>query len=94
WVCARQVLAERDTSALGDLVGQEGTRGLTLGELANPAVEIILEKLAAGRGTVAFLSHKRPVVRYHPELVLVDGRAMLEVVANFAAEDGAVQRSR
>jgi len=94
WVCARQVLAARETSSLGDLVGQENTRGLTLSQLANPAVEIILEKLAAARGTVAYLSHKRGVVKYHPELVLADGEPMLEVVANFAAEDAAVQRSR
>ncbi|NKX55279.1 NUDIX hydrolase [Arthrobacter sp. E918] len=94
WVCARDVLAERDTTALGDLVGQEDTRGLNLSQLTSPAVEIILEKLAAARGTIAYLSHKRPVVKYHPELVLVDGTPMLEVVANFAAEDAAAQRSR
>ncbi|MFD1213504.1 NUDIX hydrolase [Arthrobacter sp. GCM10027362] len=94
WVCAREILQERDTTALGDLVGQPDTRGLNLEQLTSPAVEIILEKIAAARGTIAYLSHKRPVVKYHPELVLVEGAPMLEVVANFAAEDGAAQRSR
>ena len=49
WVCVRKVIAERDTTALGDEVGQENTVGLTLGELLVPGSEIMLEKMAAAQ---------------------------------------------
>jgi 8-oxo-dGTP pyrophosphatase MutT (NUDIX family) len=94
WLPAGELVAGRETTTLGDLVDQPDTRGLTLGEVTSPAVEIIVEKIATARGCIAYLSHKRPQRRYHPELVLVDGEPMLQVTASAAAEGGAVQRSR
>jgi 8-oxo-dGTP pyrophosphatase MutT (NUDIX family) len=81
WVCARKVIAERDTTALGDEVGQENTVGRTLGELLVPGSEIILEKMAAANGCIAYLSYKRKFHVYQPKLVEEDGRLMLEVEA-------------
>jgi 8-oxo-dGTP pyrophosphatase MutT (NUDIX family) len=94
WVCAGKVIAERSTSALGDLADQEDTRGLNLSEVSSPAVETILEKIASARGCIAYLSHKRPLRVYHPELVLVEGEPMLEVETLTAPEGGSLQRGR
>ncbi|UNK46558.1 NUDIX hydrolase [Arthrobacter sulfonylureivorans] len=94
WLSAQELMAGRETTALGDLVDQPDTRGLTFSEVTSPAVEIIVEKIASARGCIAYLSHKRPQRIYHPELVLVDGVPMLQVVASAAAEGGAVQRGR
>lgn len=81
WVCVRKVIAERETTALGDEVGQPNTVGLTLGQLLVPGSEIMLEKMAASNGCIAYLSHKRTVHAYQPRLVKEDGRLMLEVEA-------------
>ena len=81
WVCATKVIAERHTTALGDEVGQENTVGLTLGQLVVPGVEIMLEKMAAANGCIAYLSYKRKAHVYQPNLVKEDGRLMLEVEA-------------
>ncbi|HEX9088146.1 MAG TPA: NUDIX hydrolase, partial [Arthrobacter sp.] len=47
WVCVRKAIEERNTTALGDEVGQENTVGRTLGQLLVPGSEIMLEKMAA-----------------------------------------------
>jgi len=94
WVCAADVLAARATTELGDEVGLETTAGLTLGELTVPGVEIILEKLAAARGCIAYLNHKRPINEYQPVLITEpDGTFELEVQASPASE-GAACRER
>ena len=77
----RKVIAERDTTALGDEVGQENTVGLTLGQLLVPGSEIMLEKMAAANGCIAYLSYKRTPHVYQPRLVQEDGKLMLEVEA-------------
>ncbi len=81
WVCAGNVINERDTTALGDEVGQENTAGRTLGELLVPGSEIMLEKMASANGCIAYLSYKRKAHVYKPLLVEEDGRLMLEVEA-------------
>jgi len=81
WVCVRRVIEERNTSALGDEVGQENTVGRSLGELLVPGSEIMLEKMAAANGCIAYLSYKRKAHVYQPKLVEEDGQLMLEVEA-------------
>lgn len=81
WVCVRKVVAERGSTALGDEVGQPNTVGLTLGQLLVPGSEIMLEKMAAANGCIAYLSYKRTSHAYQPVLVEEGGRLMLEVEA-------------
>lgn len=81
WVCVRKVIAERDSTALGDEVGQPNTVGLKLGQLLVPGSEIMLEKMAAANGCIAYLSYKRTAHAYQPTLVEEDGQLMLEVEA-------------
>ena len=81
WVCVRKVVSERDSTVLGDEVGQENTVGRTLGELLVPGSEIMLEKMAKANGCIAYLSYKRKAHVYQPKLVEEDGRLMLEVEA-------------
>ena len=81
WVCVRKVVEGRNTSLLGDEVGQENTVGRTLGQLLVPGSEIMLEKMAAANGCIAYLSYKRKAHVYQPTLVEEDGQLMLEVEA-------------
>lgn len=94
WRWAAQEIAERDTTSLGDEVGQPNTVGRTLSELSVPAVEVILEKIGSSRGCIAYLSHKRPVKLYHPQLSEQDGHLMLEVECPKLTEGGSAQRGR
>ena len=75
-------------------MGQPNTVGRTLSELAVPAVEIILEKIGSSRGCIAYLSHKRPVKLYHPQLEEHDGDLVLQVECPKLTEGGSVQRGR
>lgn len=81
WVSPAAVMATRDTSALGDDVGQPNTVGRKLGELLVPGSEIMLEKMANANGCIAYLSYKRKAHVYQPRLVEEDGHLMLEVEA-------------
>ncbi len=81
WVNAGTVIGGRGTTALGDEVGQENTVGLPLGQLLVPGSEIMLEKMAAANGCIAYLSYKRKAHVYQPALVEEDGHLMLEVEA-------------
>jgi 8-oxo-dGTP pyrophosphatase MutT (NUDIX family) len=81
WVSATKVVAERDSTVLGDEVGQENTVGLTLGQLMVPGSEIMLEKMAKANGCIAYLSYKRTPHVYQPRLVDENGTLMLEVEA-------------
>ena len=94
WRWAAQEIADRDTTRLGDEVGQPNTKGCTLSELSVPAVEVILEKIGSSRGCIAYLSHKRPVKVYHPHLSEQDGNLMLQVECPKLTEGGSVQRGR
>ncbi|MEN3345117.1 MAG: hypothetical protein V7635_1693 [Arthrobacter sp.] len=81
WVCARKAINERETTALGDEVGQENTVGRPLGKLLVPGSEIMLEKMAAANGCIAYLSYKRRAHVYQPTLVEEDAGLLLEVEA-------------
>jgi 8-oxo-dGTP pyrophosphatase MutT (NUDIX family) len=81
WVCARKAINERETTALGDEAGQENTVGRPLGRLLVPGSEIMLEKMAAANGCIAYLSYKRKAHVYQPKLVEEDGGLLLEVEA-------------
>ena len=81
WVSVSTIIAERGTTALGDEIGQENTAGLPLGQLLVPGSEIMLEKMAAAQGCIAYLSYKRKPHVYQPRLVEEDGTLMLEVEA-------------
>ncbi len=94
WRWAAQEIQNRDTSVLGDAVGEPSTEGRTLDELAVPAVEVILEKIGSSRGCIAYLSHKRPVKVYHPHLAEQDGELMLQVECPKLTEGGSAQRGR
>lgn len=95
WMPAAKVVEERESTSLGDMVGQPNTYGRTLSELTVPATELILEKMAKARVCIAYLSHKRPIRLYQPELVEQDGAMMLKVeLPSAAATEGAPARER
>jgi ADP-ribose pyrophosphatase YjhB (NUDIX family) len=81
WVCARKAINGRETAAMGDEVGQENTVGRPLGRLLVPGSEIMLEKMAAANGCIAYLSYKRKAHVYQPRLVEEEGGLLLEVEA-------------
>lgn len=94
WASASEILADRHSTALGDEIGLSVTTGQSLDELMVPGVEIILEKIAAARGCIAYLNHKRPINEYQPSLVVgADGEFNLEV-ATAPASEGAACRER
>ncbi len=94
WASAADVLADRNNSTLGDEIAQPNTINRELGELMVPGVEIILEKLAAARGCIAYLNHKRAINEYQPKLVAGDdGEFSLEVMTAPVSE-GAACRER
>ncbi|WP_026550050.1 NUDIX hydrolase [Arthrobacter sp. Br18] len=94
WRWAAREIERRSTTQLGDEVGQPNTVGRTLSDLSVPAVEIILEKIGSSRGCIAYLSHKRPVKLYYPQLAEHDGGLMLEVACPKLTEGGSAQRGR
>ena len=91
---ASEVIEHRSTTALGDEVGASDTVGLPLSMLTTPPVEVVLEKIASTRGTVAYLSVRRELKSYHPELVEVGGKFYLDVTTTTAAEGGGRGRGR
>lgn len=94
WKCAAQVVAEGNSSALGDEIGQENTVGRTLSQLTVPAVEVTLEKIASCRGCIAYMSHRRTARTYKPALAARDNGLYLEVETPAALEGGSLQRGR
>ena len=94
WLVAADVLAARNSTSLGDSVGATDTVGLPLSMITTPAVEVILEKIASTRGTVAYLSVRRELKSYHPELVRVGEDFFLDVTTTTAAEGGGGGRGR
>ncbi len=94
WKCAAHIIDQQETSALGDETGQELTRGLTLSQITVPAVPVMLEKIASSKGCIAYLSHKRPIRTFQPELIEQDGEYLLRVQTNAGTEGGSGQRGR
>lgn len=68
WVSARELLATPASTALGDEIGQPDTADVPFQELVTPGVMYLLEQLAAASGAVAFLSKRRQVSLYLPEV--------------------------
>lgn len=68
WVSARDLVASPASTALGDEIGQADTVGVPLRELVTPGVMYLLEQLAEASGAVAFLSKRRQVSLYLPEV--------------------------
>ena len=87
WASAAELVAAREETTLGDEIGQPNTVGMKLTELMVPGGAIILEKLAAARGCIAYLNHKRAVKAYQARLVEEDGLFQLEVDAAPRAEE-------
>ena len=77
WVNVRTLMESRDTSELGDRIGQPNTVGKTLEELVTPAVMCMLESLAASETGVSWLAKRRTVEVKKPVLVKNDGACML-----------------
>ena len=77
WVNVRQLLAERNTTALGDAIGQENTVGKKLEELIAPGVMCMLESLAKADSAVAWLAKSRNVRVQKPTLVSSGSSCML-----------------
>ncbi|WP_373886540.1 NUDIX hydrolase [Sinomonas sp. ASV322] len=85
WALPARLLKDRDSTAIGDLIGEEDTRGLPLPELLVPASEIILEKIAKAKGCIAYLNIKRSTHTYQAELEEDNGQLWLRVEAPSAA---------
>ena len=77
WVNVRTLMESRDTSELGDRIGQPNTVGKTLEELVTPAVMCMLESLATAETGVSWLAKRRTVEVKKPVLVKNDGACML-----------------
>lgn len=94
WVAVHDDAASPDSRQIGDEIGAQETAGVELARLATPATLIMLEKLRRTRGCVAYLSSKREVRAFRPELLESDGELMLDVTTVEAAEGSAVARGR
>jgi 8-oxo-dGTP pyrophosphatase MutT (NUDIX family) len=71
WVPAAWALAGRDAAVLCEAIDREETVGRTFGRLTVPAVELLLERMAAAGSTVEFLMDltiRGQVPEYTPEL--------------------------
>ncbi|MGX1749585.1 NUDIX hydrolase [Glutamicibacter protophormiae] len=86
WCVASQVIAKRNSSALGDMVGQPNTVDMNLSQITYPAVEIMLERMTDANGVVAYLSRVRSFDLQHPDLLVRDGTYYLEVIGTQKAD--------
>ena len=77
WLNVRELLEAKDTSELGDRIGQPNTVGCTLEELITPGVMCMLESLAKAQTSVAWLSKRRKIEVRKPVLVTHNGTCML-----------------
>lgn len=82
WCNAREVIAQRHGSWLGDLVDQPDTRELPFSQITYPAVEMIMEQLAESNGAIAYLARLRSLQAQHPNLLEREERYLLEVVTS------------
>ena len=77
WLNVRELLEARDTSELGDRIGQPNTVGRRLEELVTPGVMCMLESLARAQTSVAWLSKRRRIEVRKAVLVSHNGACML-----------------
>ena len=77
WLNVRELLEAKDTSELGDRIGQPNTVGRTLDQLITPGVMCMLESLAKAQTSVAWLSKRRNIEVKKPVLVTHNGACML-----------------
>lgn len=68
WVSARDLVASPTSTALGDEIAQPDTVGVPFQELVTPGVMYLLEQIGAASGAVAFLSKRRQVSLYRPQV--------------------------
>lgn len=81
WVNVKELLENKSESHLGDLIGQEETRGKSLEELITPGSLCVLEDLAQASTSIAYLAKKRAVQVKKADVVLKDGEYMLRFTA-------------
>lgn len=77
WVNVQEILDAKDSTELGDSIGQPDTVGKTLEDLVTPGVLTILEAMAASTTSIAFLAKKRNIEVKKAEVIKKDGEWML-----------------
>lgn len=90
WLNVRELLEAKDTSELGDRIGQPNTVGRTLDQLITPGVMSLLESLAKAQTSVAWLSKRRNIEVKKPMLVTHNGACMLSFTEVVPATTGSV----
>ena len=90
WLNVRELLEAKDTSELGDRIGQPNTVGRTLDQLITPGVMCMLESLAKAQTSVAWLSKRRNIEVKKPVLVTHTGACMLSFTEVVPATTGSV----
>lgn len=90
WLNVRELLEAKDTSELGDRIGQFNTVGRTLDQLITPGVMCMLESLAKAQTSVAWLSKRRNIEVKKPVLVTHNGACMLSFTEVVPATTGSV----
>ena len=90
WLNVRELLEAKDTSELGDRIGQPNTVGRTLDQLITPGVMCMLESLAKAQTSVAWLSKRRNIEVKKPVLVTHNGACMLSFTEMVPATTGSI----
>lgn len=90
WLNVRELLEAKDTSELGDRIGQPNTVGRTLDQLITPGVMSLLESLAKAQTSVAWLSKRRNIEVKKPVLVTHNGACVLSFTEVVPATTGSV----
>lgn len=90
WLNVRELLEVKDTSELGDRIGQPNTVGRTLDQLITPGVMCLLESLAKAQTSVAWLSKRRNIEVKKPVLVTHNGACMLSFTEVVPATTGSI----
>ena len=90
WLNVRELLEAKDTSELGDRIGQSNTVGRTLDQLITPGVMCLLESLAKAQTSVAWLSKRRKIEVKKPVLVTHNGACMLSFTEVVPATTGSM----
>ena len=90
WLNVRELLEAKDTSELGDRIGQPNTVVRSLDQLITPGVMCMLESLAKAQTSVAWLSKRRKIEVKKPVLVTHNGACMLSFTEVVPATTGSV----
>ena len=90
WLNVRELLEAKDTSELGDRIGQPNTVGRTLDQLITPGVMCMLESLTKAQTSVAWLSKRRKIEVKKPVLVTHNGACMLSFTEVVPATTGSM----